>query len=198
MDTRPIGSSKRTLGGRDFFVLWAGVAISLAEIWAGGFLAPMGFGVAMWAIIIGHLIGNTLMAAGGLMGSDHGIMSMVSVRPSFGLRGSNLAALLNVVQLVCWRRSCSSSAGAAGAMLGEPLGGIWASSELWIVAIGLGTLAWALLTGHPAWKLMQTVAVLGLLAVIAVLSWQTYGAFETGERAAASAEPMPSWRASIS
>ena len=122
MDIRPVPASERNLGGRDFFLLWAGVAISLAEIWAGGFLAPMGFWAGLWAILLGHLIGNTLMALGGVIGSDHGIMSMVSIRPAFGIRGSNLAAVLNIVQLIGWAAIMLIIGGRAGAALGKPVG----------------------------------------------------------------------------
>ena len=102
MDITPVNASERNLGGLDYFLLWSGVAISLAEIWAGGFLAPMGFWLGFWAIITGHVIGNTLMGLGGIIGSDHGITSMMSVRPSFGIRGANLAADLNIIQLLGW------------------------------------------------------------------------------------------------
>lgn len=172
----------------DFFWLWAGVAISLAEIWAGGFLAPMGFWLALVAILLGHVIGNTLMALAGVIGSDHGIPSMVSVRPSFGLRGSGLAALLNVVQLVCWASIMLIIGGRAGAMLGEPMGGVLASSRFWIVGIGAGTLLWALFTGGRVWKILQAVAVIGLLAVIAILSVETYRSFAV---TSAASPPLP-------
>lgn len=177
MDIRPVPPGKRTLSGTDFLVLWAGVAISLAEIWAGGFLAPMGFGLAVVAIIVGHVIGNTMMALAGVIGSDHGIASMVSVRPAFGVRGSNVAALLNVVQLVCWASIMLIIGGRAGAMLGEPIGGIAASSRFWILCIGAATLGWALLTGRPAWRLLQNATVVGLVAVIAILTWRTTQSF---------------------
>ena len=52
------------------------VAISLAEIWAGGFLAPMGLGAAIAAIVFGHVLGNTMMVLGGVVGSDHGRPSL--------------------------------------------------------------------------------------------------------------------------
>jgi len=51
MDIRPVPAPERNLCGIDFFLLWAGVAISLAEIWAGGFLAPLGFWSGLWAIL---------------------------------------------------------------------------------------------------------------------------------------------------
>ncbi|MDZ7580764.1 MAG: cytosine permease [Deltaproteobacteria bacterium] len=106
------------MGGFDYLSLWSGVGISLAEIWAGGFLAPMGFWAGFWAIIIGHVIGNSFMSLGGVIGSDHGIMAMVAVRPAFGIRGSNLAAALNIIQLIGWASIMLIIGGRAGAYAG--------------------------------------------------------------------------------
>ncbi len=180
MDIQPITTQERNLGGVDYFLLWAGVAISLAEIWAGGFLAPMGFWLGFWAIIIGHVIGNTFMALGGVIGSDYGIMSMVSVRPSFGIRGSNLAAVLNIIQLIGWASIMLIIGGRAGAMLGKPIGGILASNHFWIVAIGIGTLIWALYTGKSIWKIMQKSAVIALLLIVVLMTWVSIKEFGSG------------------
>jgi putative hydroxymethylpyrimidine transporter CytX len=169
MDIRPIPPSERNLGARDFFFLWAGVAVSLAEIWAGGLLAPLGFARGVAAILLGHLIGNTLMALGGTIGSDHGITSMVSVRPSFGIRGSNLAAALNVAQLICWASIMLIIAGRAGAML-SPARGLLARDSFWIVLVGLGALLWAQLTGKKIWKVLQVAAVVGLASVLLLMT----------------------------
>lgn len=177
MNIKPTSPSERTLGGIDYFILWAGVAISLAEIWAGGFLAPMGFWMGLLAIILGHIIGNTFMALGGVIGSDHGIMSMVSVRPAFGIRGSNLAAVLNIIQLIGWASIMLIIGGQAGAMLGKSVGGILGASQFWIIIIGFGTLLWALHTGKSFWKIMQTLAVMGLLAVIVIMTWVSFKGF---------------------
>jgi putative hydroxymethylpyrimidine transporter CytX len=180
MDIQPTGTSERTMGGVDYFLLWAGVGISLAEIWAGGFLAGMGFWAGMTAILLGHVIGNSLMALGGIMGSQYGIMSMVSVRPSFGMRGADLAAVLNVIQLIGWAAIMLVIGGQAGAMLGASAGGVWARRELWIVGIGLGTLIWALYTGRPFWKIIQNIAVVSLLLVTAVMTWVSVQEFGSG------------------
>ncbi len=177
MDIQPIRAGARSLSGPDYFLLWAGVAISLAEIWAGGFLAPMGFWLGILAIFLGHIIGNTFMALGGIIGSEYGIMSMVSVRPSFGIRGSNLAAVLNIMQLIGWASIMLIIGGRAGAMLGKPMGGILASNPFWIVAIGLGTLLWAQMTGNPIWRIMQKLTVIGLLLVIVLMSGVTFNEF---------------------
>jgi len=189
MDIRPVPVSERNLGGRDFFLLWAGVAISLAEIWAGGFLAPMGFWSGLWAIVLGHLIGNTLMALGGVIGSDHGLMSMVSVRPAFGVGGSNLAAVLNIIQLIGWAAIMLIIGGRAGAALGKPLGGLLATDGFWVILIGSATLLWALWTGKRVWKILQTVSVAGLLLVIMLMTWVAFGGMGA-QPAAKPAEPM--------
>ncbi len=175
MDIRPVPVPQRNLRGIDFFLLWAGVAISLAEIWAGGFLAPLGFWSGLWAILLGHLIGNTLMALGGVIGSDHGIMSMVSIRPAFGIRGSNLAAVLNIVQLIGWAAIMLIIGGRAGAALGQTIGGLLATDAFWVVLIGFGTLLWALWTGKTAWKILQNVSVFTLMLVIAAMTWVAFG-----------------------
>jgi putative hydroxymethylpyrimidine transporter CytX len=186
MDIRPVPSSERNLGGMDFFLLWAGVAISLAEIWAGGFLAPLGFWAGLWAIILGHLIGNTLMVLGGVIGSDHGIMSMVSIRPAFGIRGSNLAAVLNIIQLIGWAAIMLIIGGRAGAALGKPLGGVLATDTFWEILIGIATLLWALWTGNRVWKILQTVSVVALLLVIILMTWVAF----VGTEATAPATPV--------
>src|SRR4030067_2897908 len=98
----PIPKEERNLGGWDFFLLWAGAGISLAEIWAGSLIVPLGLGLGLWAILLGHLLGNTPFVLGGLIGSRWGVPTMVSVRPSFGIRGSYFAAALNVIHLICW------------------------------------------------------------------------------------------------
>jgi nucleobase:cation symporter-1, NCS1 family len=180
MDIRPVAVSERNLGGLDFFLLWAGVAISLAEIWAGGLLAPMGFRAAIAAIALGHLLGNTLMALAGRIGSDHGIASMVSIRPSFGILGSNLAAVLNIIQLISWASIMLIIGGRAGAMLAASLGGLLSTDEFWIVLIGIGTLAWAFLTGGRLWKWMQIASVAGLVLVLLIMSWEAYRRLGSG------------------
>ncbi|MEG2174493.1 MAG: putative hydroxymethylpyrimidine transporter CytX, partial [Oscillospiraceae bacterium] len=38
-------------------LLWFGAAVSIAEILTGTFIAPLGFGKGVTAILLGHLIG---------------------------------------------------------------------------------------------------------------------------------------------
>ncbi len=167
---KPVGQEGRNLTGVDFFLLWSGAAVSLAEIWAGGLLIPLGFVTGLVVILIGHLIGNTPLAFGGIIGSRTGIPSMVAIRPSFGIRGSYFATVLNLVQLVGW----------TGVMLwigGKAAQGVWPLPIFgfrgWVIIAGFATTLWALL-GHRYWKWLHRIAITALIALCCLMS---YGVF---------------------
>ena len=169
----PVESSERNLKEGDFFLLWAGAAISLSEIWAGGLLASFGLLAGLGIILLGHLLGNTPMALGGLIGSRHGVPAIVGTRGALGNRGSILPAILNVVQLVGWTAVMLWIGGRAAA----GLAGGAENARVWIVALGVLTTLWAL-AGHRVWKALQKigVALLLLLSVaMTALALHTYG-----------------------
>ena len=171
----PIPKDERNLGGWDFFLLWAGAAISLAEIWAGGLMVPLGLGLGLWAILLGHLIGNTPFALGGLIGSRWGIPTMVSVRPSFGIRGSYFAAGLNVIQLIGWTAVMLIVCGGAADAISKLYG--FSNPTLWIILSGIITTLWALV-GHRIWKWLQRISVFALVILCVVMTYvvfQEYG-----------------------
>jgi len=171
----PIPKEERNLGGWDFFLLWAGAAISLAEIWAGSLIVPLGLGLGLWAILLGHLIGNTPFALGGLIGSRWGVPTMVSVRPSFGIRGSYFAAALNVVQLIGWTAVMLIVCGGAADAISKFYG--FSNLNLWIILSGVITTLWALV-GHRIWKWLQRISVIALLILCLAMTYvvfQQYG-----------------------
>jgi putative hydroxymethylpyrimidine transporter CytX len=175
MGIEPIPKEERNLGGWDFFLLWAGAAISLAEIWAGSLIVPLGLGLGLWAILLGHLIGNTPFALGGLIGSRWGIPTMVTVRPSFGIRGSYFAAGLNVIQLIGWTAVMLIVCGGAADAISKSYG--FSNPTLWIILAGIITTLWALM-GHRIWKWLQRISVAALIIlcfVITYIVFQEYG-----------------------
>lgn len=174
MDIKPIQKNERSFSGMDYFFFWTGVAISLAEIWAGAFLAPLGLALGILAVILGHIIGNTILGFGGVIGSEYGLTSMVSVRPAFGVRGANLAAFLNIVQLIGWAAILLIIAAKAGAILGEPFGSFWGSYKTWTIIIGLFTLLWALCIGYSVWRFLQILACIIMIYVLILMTFVTF------------------------
>jgi nucleobase:cation symporter-1, NCS1 family len=83
-------------------VLWSSLGVGLLVFSAGSFLTAARFVDATLAIIIGSVVGSFLLALAGKIGSDHAVPSLISTRPSFGIHGAYLPAMLNVMQLIGW------------------------------------------------------------------------------------------------
>src|SRR5919197_4410440 len=98
----PVQPRHRILGGIDYFVLWSSLGVGLLVFSAGSFLTGARFYDAIVAIIAGSVAGSVLLALAGKIGSDHGVPALISIRPSFGIHGAYLPAVLNIMQLVGW------------------------------------------------------------------------------------------------
>ncbi|MFN8498812.1 MAG: putative hydroxymethylpyrimidine transporter CytX [Anaerolineae bacterium] len=99
----PIPQSARRLRLWDYSILWADLGVGMLVLVAGSLLVPgLGLAEALVAIVVGTLVGNLLLAMAGIVGSDTGVPTMVSLRPSLGVRGSYLPSALNIVQLIGW------------------------------------------------------------------------------------------------
>jgi putative hydroxymethylpyrimidine transporter CytX len=99
----PVPPSQRKLSGLDMAVLWGDLGIGLLVLVTGGLLVPgLGFGAAMIAVILGSIVGVTLLAMGAAAGAGVGVPTMVLLRPVLGVRGSWLPTALNALQLVGW------------------------------------------------------------------------------------------------
>jgi nucleobase:cation symporter-1, NCS1 family len=148
-------------------LMWAGIAVSMAEIWAGHEMGAAGFAWGLGIILIGHVLGGAVTSAAGIIGTRHRVMSMTSTRLVLGNRGSAIPSLLNVLQLVGWATIMLALSGDIGANVGAKYGGIVAKREFWIILIGVGTLAWSLLVGERRAQMARNVIVVGLLVLTA-------------------------------
>lgn len=83
-------------------MIWFGAGVSIAEILTGTYLAPLGFGRGLAAIIVGHIIGFLMLFLAGVIGGKARKSAMETVKMSFGQKGSLLFSVLNVLQLVGW------------------------------------------------------------------------------------------------
>lgn len=176
---RPVPQEKRYLSGLDLFLLWVGAAVAVSEIWAGSLLAPLGFVGGMLAILIGHLVGNTPFALGGVLGSDFGVPAMVSVRLAFGKWGSYLASFLNILQLVGWTAVMIIICAKAGDAILQSLFG-FSSFRLLLVVAGVVSTFWALIE-TSWWRWMQRIAVLALSALSGVMTFVALRGVSFGE-----------------
>jgi NCS1 family nucleobase:cation symporter-1 len=99
----PVKQESRNLSFFDYFVLWSSLGVGLLVLLAGTLLVPaLSLQEGLLAIIIGTVVGTLPLVLAGWIGSEHAIPTMVTIRPSFGIRGSYIATVLNLIQLVGW------------------------------------------------------------------------------------------------
>ena len=162
-------SSKNNLSMFNYTTLWFGAAISVAEILAGGLLAPLGFKMGLIAILLGHLVGTTLLVLGGVIGTTERIPALVSTRISFGEYGSYVFSILNVLQLLGWT-AVMIIVGARS--VNEITKTLWSFDHLtvWSLIIGALIMVWVWLGKDSGWKKVNHIAVILLFLLTIVLS----------------------------
>jgi putative hydroxymethylpyrimidine transporter CytX len=138
-----------------------GSALSIAEILTGTFLAPLGFTKALFAILLGHLIGGILLYLAGVIGCDTGKSSMETTKLSFGKWGGLFFSSINIISLVGWTAiMIISGAYAADSVVALGI-------TFWSVIIGAFILVWVLI-GINNIKYIN-IAAMSLLMILTIV-----------------------------
>jgi nucleobase:cation symporter-1, NCS1 family len=168
----PVPERERKLGFLDFFVLWGSLGAGLLVMLAGTLLVPgLGLGAAFAAIVVGTLLGNLLLLVPAVVGSDHGVPTMVALRPTLGIRGSYLPSFVNVVQLVGWTAfeliiMATAASAVTERVLGVSLYGLW----LPVLAL----LCTVLAIGGPLVVVRVWLEKFGIWLLLATTAYLTY------------------------
>jgi NCS1 family nucleobase:cation symporter-1 len=177
----PVTREARQLGAWGFAVLWGDLGIGLLVLLAGSFLVPaLSPPQALGAIVVGSVIGVTLLGATGLVGSQTGLPTMVCLRPALGRRGSYVATAFNVVQLLGWTVFELIIMGHAANAAVRGLTGFDAP-WLWIVGFGAAVIALGLSGPVAVVREWLTKFALGAVVVTtAWLAWRLVGRADVG------------------
>jgi len=151
-----------------FIALWFGAAVSIAEILTGGLLAPLGFRNGLIAIIIGHIIGTSILVLGGVIGAETRLPSIMSTGISFGKYGACLFSVLNVLQLLGWTAVMIISGARS---VNEITKALWSYSNiyLWSVMIG-GLICIWIYFGRDGMRRLNLIAAVLLFLLTILLS----------------------------
>ncbi len=153
-------------------LIWFGAAVSIAEIMTGAYFAPLGMSKGLAAIIIGHIIGCTMLFFAGYIGARTERSAMETVKMSFGQKGGLLFCALNVLQLVGWT-SIMIYDGAL-AVRGIFDVDMW----VWCVVIGVLILLW-ILVGITNLGPINKIAMAALFILTLVLCKVIFSSGET-------------------
>jgi NCS1 family nucleobase:cation symporter-1 len=162
----------RQLGAWGFAVLWGDLGIGLLVLLAGSLLVPaLSLPEALGAILVGSVIGVTLLGLTGLVGSQTGLPTMVCLRPALGRRGSYVATGVNVVQLLGWTVFELVIMGHAANAIVRSLTGFDAA-WLWVVGFGIAVIALGL--WGPVAVVREWLTKFAVAAVVVTTGWLTW------------------------
>jgi putative hydroxymethylpyrimidine transporter CytX len=166
---------QRSLRFLDFFVLWSSLGVGLLVLEAGALLVP-GLSPlhALAAILVGTLVGNLLLSLAGVAGADHGLPTMVLLRPVLGQRGSYLPSALNLVQLVGWTAFEFWAISLAASRVSETLFG-FGGYGLWLIVFAV--ICTLLALGGPLVVVRQWLEKFGVWLVYGATLWMTIALF---------------------
>jgi len=173
----PVPATRRTLGSIDIAVLWGDLGVGLLVLVAGSLLVPaLGLTTAIIATVVGSTIGAALLAITGKIGADTGVPTMVALRPSLGVRGSYLASVLNIGQLIGWAGlEIIIMAQASRALSDEFLG--FEGYYFWLALFAVVGTIFAI--GGPVVVVRDFLQKFGVWIVLAATIWLTYRLFAT-------------------
>ncbi|VDG27265.1 cytosine permease [Lactiplantibacillus mudanjiangensis] len=178
----PIPLSQRQMSSWDLFATWIGANANNGTWYIGGVIAACGLVTASITLIIVGLLSYILLALASYMGYRSGLPAMALTRASFGLRGSYLPSLVNLLQFIGWAAVNTFIAatsisyildqlfglpqyGKPGGQLGLVLG-ILIMSVLHLVSISLGE------------KSVRLIERIGIILVIIFFLWESIVIFQ--------------------
>lgn len=183
----PVPEARRVFTARDAFALWFSLGIGLLVAQAGALLVPgLSLGHALAAIVLGSVLGVALLALAGVIGADTRLAAMSSLRPTLGVRGASLPALINMIQLVGWGAfEVIVMRDSADALARQAFG--WSAPLAWTVVFGV--LATLLAVSGPLSFVRRFLRSWGIWLLLGGALWLTWSIFSRQDLGALFARP---------
>ena len=101
--SQSISKQERVFGFRDHASLWFSLGVGLLVMQMGAYLIPaLGTRSALFAIIIGSVLGSALLAWVAQLGCNYGLSSAELMQATYGRSFAKLPVILNIIQLLGW------------------------------------------------------------------------------------------------
>lgn len=151
-----ISSSEQNMSNWDMFATWIGANANNGTWYVGGVIAACGFLTSSTLLIVVGIISYLLLALVSLAGYQSRLNTMTLMRGSFGVKGSILPSLINIVQFIGW-----------------------AAVNTYIAAVSVGYILREIFGWSPH---NQTLNRWGLFAGIIIMSLLHLGSISLGEK----------------
>jgi putative hydroxymethylpyrimidine transporter CytX len=170
----PVPENLRQLRAIDIFVFWTSLSIGLLVLQAGALLTQglsLPFTYSSIIIVFGSIVGSLILALVGVIGSSYGVPTMVSLRPVFGMKGSYVPTILNVVQLIGWTSFELIIMGEAAATISGPIFGDY-TKFLWIIFFAI--ICYFMMVSGPLIVIRQWLEKFALWICLATTCWISF------------------------
>ncbi|MFC6273902.1 cytosine permease [Levilactobacillus tangyuanensis] len=175
--------SQRRMSNWDMFATWIGANANNGTWYIGGVIAACGLVTASTTLVIVGIISYALLAVASYMGYRTGLPAMALTRASFGLRGSFIPSVINLVQFIGWAAvntfiAATSISYIFGELFGWPLYGKPGGTFGLIVGILIMSVLHLLSisVGERSVRLIERV---GIILVVIFVLWESIVVFRT-------------------
>lgn len=169
----------------DMFATWVGANANNGTWYIGGVVAACGLVLATKVLIASSVLSYILLSLVGLMGYITGVSTMALTRSSFGIRGSYVPSIINVIQFVGWTAVNTFIAATSLSILfhdffgwktynattntgmGGVIVGILVMSILHLISVSMGE------------RSVQIIERIGIIFVIGFVIWESIVVFKT-------------------
>jgi putative hydroxymethylpyrimidine transporter CytX len=174
---RPVDAADRVFSWPQHASLWFSLGVGLLVMQIGAYLVPaVGTRDAAIAIVIGSVVGSSLLAWTAKLGCDTGLTSAGLMHATYGSWFAKLPVLLNIAQLIGWttfelvimREGTAAIGKQSFGWSLDGMGGIFFTTLLW------GCVLTLLIAGSMTKLVRKIISRIGLPLVIASLLWLTW------------------------
>jgi NCS1 family nucleobase:cation symporter-1 len=168
--------AERTMGFGRTVMLWLAANMVVTTLLTGTLFVPgVPYLQALAAILFGTLVGVTVLALVGCMGTRTGLPTMVLTRGAFGVRGGKLPGVLNLVVLMGWSWVQALLAGIAVDYAVESLTGF--SNVVFFTVLCQSVVVLLALFGHRGIERVEPFMAAVMLLLAAYVFYQAFSAF---------------------
>lgn len=173
---------QRAMSRWDMFATWIGANANNGTWYIGGVIAAVGLIKASTLLVVVGSLSYILLGFASYMGYKTGLPAMVLTRPSFGIKGSIIPSIVNVVQFIGWAAiNTFIAATSISIILKDILG--WNSSSFhnqFSIIIGIVVMSILhLISISLGEKSVKWIERIGIILVIILVTWESIVVLKT-------------------
>jgi NCS1 family nucleobase:cation symporter-1 len=192
----PDADMERTMGFGNTIMVWLAANMVVTTLLTGTLFIPgLPYLQVILIILLGTLLGVTVLSLVGCIGTRTGLPTMVLTRGSFGVRGGKVPGVLNLAVLMGWSWVQALLAGIAVNYAVETLTGFSSVALFTILCQSIVVLL--ALFGHEGIERVEPFIAVVMILLALFVFYKAFSAFGFGEFASLPGDPSAGMTAAI-